>query len=208
MDDRGAPIIRVFLVDDHEIARRGVAQLVSAEPDMRVVGESDCAGRTVRRVTATRPHVVIVDVLLPDGNGVDLCREILSAHPGMHCLMLTAGDVDARSAALAAGASGYLLKTVPGKRLIASIRRVARDHSTGTVVPPSSVEPSNAAPVLTLRERQALHLIAEGLTNRQIGDRLNLSEKTIKNYVSGLYRKLGMHRRAQVAAYAANHPLA
>ncbi|MBB2975257.1 DNA-binding NarL/FixJ family response regulator [Microbacterium endophyticum] len=203
---------RVFLVDDHEIVRRGIAQLIDAEPTFEVVGESDAVRGTLGRVAATMPDIVVLDVRLPDGSGIDLCRSIRSAHPDIRCLMLTAYDDDTASvAAVVAGASGYVLKNIRGRGLIEGIHRVARGENlisrevTDRVHDfLSSHTPESAPSVeLTLRERQALELITEGLTNRQIGERLGIAEKTVKNYVSGLLAKLGMERRTQVAAYGA-----
>lgn len=201
----------VFLVDDHEIVRRGIADLINAERDLDVVGESATVAQTLARVSATNPDVVVLDVRLPDGSGIDLCRTIRSAHPDIRCLMLTAYDDDEASySAVLAGASGYVLKDIRGQKLLEGIRRVATGESLLTrgiserVV--ASIEATTAAddaPDLTLRERQVLQLIAEGLTNRQIGERLELAEKTVKNYVSGLLAKLGMERRTQAAVYGA-----
>ncbi|MEV4666207.1 response regulator transcription factor [Microbacterium sp. LWO12-1.2] len=204
---------RVFLVDDHEIVRRGIAQIVDAEPDLEVVGEADSVRGTLGRVAATLPDVVVLDVRLPDGSGVELCRHIRSDHPGIRCIMLTAFDDDTASvAAVVAGASGYVLKTIRSRSLIDGIRRVSRGEDLLSPAMTDRVRESLAAraapvsdhaPELTLRESQALTLIAEGLTNRQIGERLGLAEKTVKNYVSGLLAKLGMERRTQVAVYGA-----
>jgi len=209
---------RVFLVDDHEIVRRGIANIIDAERDLEVVGEASTVQQALGRVAATLPDLVVLDVRLPDGNGIDLCRSILSAHPEMRCIMLTAFDDDQASyAAVLAGASGYVLKDIRGQKLIESIRAVAAGRTlitravTDKVVDaltgqaraqtPSPSVPD--APELTLRERQVLGLIADGLTNRQIGERLDLAEKTVKNYVSGLLAKLGMERRTQAAVYGA-----
>ena len=203
----------VFLVDDHEIVRRGIADLINAERDLEVVGESATAERTIGRVAATRPDVVVLDVRLPDGSGIDLCREIRSRVPGTKCIMLTAYDDDHASyAAVLAGASGYVLKDIRGQRLIEGIRSVAagkpllRQDVAQRVVQnlTAPATPSTPAPELSLRERQVLELIADGLTNRQIGERLELAEKTVKNYVSGLLAKLGMERRTQAAVYGAS----
>lgn len=204
---------RVFLVDDHEIVRRGIAQIVDAEPDLEVVGEADSVRGTLGRVAATLPDVVVLDVRLPDGSGVELCRHIRSDHPQIRCIMLTAFDDDTASvAAVVAGASGYVLKTIRSRALIDGIRSVAQGEDLLSSAMADRVRESLAAratpssthaPELTLRERQALTLIAEGLTNRQIGERLGLAEKTVKNYVSGLLAKLGMERRTQVAVYGA-----
>jgi DNA-binding NarL/FixJ family response regulator len=204
---------RVFLVDDHEIVRRGIADLINAERDLEVVGESATIAHTLARVAATRPDVAVLDVRLPDGSGIDLCRSIRSAHPGIQCVMLTAYDDDEASySAVLAGAAGYVLKDIRGQSLLDGIRRVARGESLlprGTsdriVASLSAPSPGRAnEPELTLRERQVLDLIAAGLTNRQIGDRLELAEKTVKNYVSGLLAKLGMERRTQAAVYRAS----
>jgi len=205
-------VTRVFLVDDHEIVRRGIAELINAEADLEVVGESPSVAHTLGRVAATQPDIAVLDVRLPDGSGVDLCRAIRSAHPDIQCIMLTAYDDDEASySAVLAGAAGYVLKDIRGQNLIEGIRRVARGESimpkglaAGVFAtlskPPAAPEDG---PELTLRERQVLELIAEGLTNRQIGDRLELAEKTVKNYVSGLLAKLGMERRTQAAVYGA-----
>jgi two-component system, NarL family, response regulator DevR len=178
-----------------------------------VVGEAGTARETLGRVDATRPDVVVLDVRLPDGSGIDLCRAIRSAHPDLPCLMLTAYDDDEASvSAVLAGAAGYVLKDIRGQNLVAAIRRVAAGGSlisaavnervrTGLAKP--AAPGTDDAPDLTLRERQVLELIADGLTNRQIGERLGLAEKTVKNYVSELLAKLGMERRTQAAVYAA-----
>lgn len=208
---------RVFLVDDHEIVRRGIAGLIDAEPGLEVVGESATARGTLARIAATLPDVAVLDVQLPDGNGIELCRRIRSAHPEIPCLILTAYDDDAASiAAVVAGASGYVLKNIRGRHLLDSILRVSQGENLVTrdlarrvhsSLSTQRVQKTRAARDprldLTLRETQVLKLITEGLTNRQIGQRLNLKEKTVKNYVSGLLAKLGMDRRTQVAVYGA-----
>ena len=202
-------MIRVFLVDDHELVRRGIADIVDAERDLEVVGECGTARQTLGRVSATRPDVVVLDVRLPDGSGVDVCRAIRSEHPDIACLMLTAYDDDeASEAAVLAGAAGYVLKDIRGKNLIDGIRLVAGGGSLITrsvserVVSRLAPAEAQGGPELTLRERQVLDLIGAGLTNRQIGERLELAEKTVKNYVSGLLAKLGLERRTQAAGYA------
>jgi two-component system, NarL family, response regulator DevR len=208
---------RVFLVDDHEIVRRGIADLIDAEPDLEVVGEAATAKQAVARVAATAPDVAVLDVHLPDGSGIDVCRDIRSANPSVRCLILTAFDDDkASDAAVLAGASGYVLKDIRGQSLIESIRAVARGRSLISAAMTRRVvdrigEANHGSPDLDLtqRERQVLELIADGLTNRQIGDRLELAEKTVKNYVSALLAKLGMSRRTQAAVYGAklrDHP--
>jgi len=198
-------VIRVFLVDDHEIVRRGIADLVDAEKDLEVVGESGTVGKTLSRIAATRPDVAVLDVRLPDGSGIDLCRAIRSAHQEVSCLILTAYDDDEASyAAVIAGAAGYVLKDIRGQGLLDGIRRVAGGESLLPKLVAERVVAALRSPVdpdLTLRERQVLDLIADGLTNRQIGERLELAEKTVKNYVSGLLAKLGMERRTQAAVY-------
>ncbi len=204
---------RVFLVDDHEIVRRGIADIIDAERDLEVVGEAGSIAQAVGRIAATLPDIAVLDVRLPDGSGIDLCRTIRSAHPDIACLILTAYDDDEASyAAVLAGASGYVLKDIRGQKLIEGIRRVAAGESLIAKGMPERVvaalSASNAPTDtddadLTLRERQVLELIAAGLTNRQIGERLELAEKTVKNYVSGLLAKLGMERRTQAAVYGA-----
>jgi two-component system, NarL family, response regulator DevR len=202
---------RVFLVDDHEIVRRGIAELIAAESDLEVIGEAATAKQAVGRIAATSPDVVVLDVHLPDGSGIDVCREVRSANPSVRCLILTAFDDDeAGYAAVLAGASGYVLKDIRGHNLIESVRAVARGRS---LIDPAvarrvagrvdEVHPGPDELDLTQRERQVLQLIADGLTNRQIGDQLDLAEKTVKNYVSALLAKLGMTRRTQAAVYGA-----
>jgi DNA-binding NarL/FixJ family response regulator len=202
---------RVFLLDDHEIVRRGLRELFDAEDDIEVVGEAGTAEEAVGRIPATRPDVAVLDVRLPDGNGIEVCREIRSRHDEIACLMLTSfADDEAVYAAIMAGAAGYVLKQVKGTDLIDAVRRVARGESL--------LDPAVTARVLdrlrrrteddelaglTDQEKRLLDLIAQGLTNRQIGEQMYLAEKTIKNYVSNLLTKLGMSRRTEVAAYAA-----
>lgn len=203
---------RVFLVDDHEIVRRGVADLINAEPDLEVVGEASTVRQALGRIAATRPDIAVLDVRLPDGSGIDLCRDIRSAHPDVQCLMLTAYDDDEASyTAVLAGAAGYVLKDIRGTGLLDSIRKVAAgqilvDPTVSKRVVAVAVESRATDSELSLRERQVLELIAEGLTNRQIAERLELAEKTVKNYVSGLLAKLGMERRTQAAVYGAQLP--
>lgn len=204
-------MIRVFLVDDHEIVRRGVADLINAEKDLEVVGEASTVKQAVGRIAATLPDVAVLDVRLPDGNGVDLCRDIRSAYPQVNCLMLTAYDDDEASyLAVLAGAAGYVLKDIKGQGLLDSIRRVARgevlvDRAVSRRVVETATAVASPLAALSTRERQVLELIADGMTNRQIGEHLELAEKTVKNYVSGLLTKLGMERRTQAAVYGAQH---
>jgi two-component system, NarL family, response regulator DevR len=205
--------IRVFLLDDHEIVRRGIADLLHNEPDIVVVGEAGTAAEALRRIPATAPQVAVLDARLPDGSGIEVCREIRSAAPQIRCLILTSyDDNDAIFAAVMAGAAGYLLKEVRGNYLVDAIRQVAAGKS---LMDPAVTERllsrlRDGAPQdqrlasLTAREREVLALISDGLTNREIGERLFLAEKTIKNYVSGLLAKLGMQRRTQAAVYGAN----
>ena len=203
--------IRVFLLDDHEIVRRGIADLLGAEPDLEVVGEAGSAGEALARIPGSRAQVAVLDGRLPDGSGIDVCREIRSSHPEIQCLILTSyDDDDALFAAVMAGASGYLLKQIRGTSLVDGIRQVANGRSlldpavTGRLMTRlrdgAAVDPRISA--LTPRELEILDLIADGLTNRQIGERLFLAEKTVKNYVSALLAKLGMQRRTQVAVLA------
>jgi two-component system response regulator DevR len=202
-------MVRVFLVDDHEIVRRGIADLINAEDDLEIVGEAATVRQARGRVAATLPDVAVLDVRLPDGTGIDLCRQIRSANPTVQCLMLTAyNDEDASYAAILAGASGYVLKDIRGKRLVETIRIVASGKSlidrrvaqrvVAELTAPNAVTPE---PTLTPRESQVLELIAQGMTNRQIGEHLELAEKTVKNYVSGLLGKLGLVRRTQAAVF-------
>lgn len=209
-------MIRVFLIDDHELVRRGIAGVIDAEHDMEVVGESGTARHSPARVAATRPDVAVIDLKLPDGWGVDVCRDLRSSHPELACLMLTAYDDDeAMSAAVLAGAAGYVIKDIRGEGLVESIRRVSTGEQllpksagarVASRIAPATEGDSSDNALLSLRERQVLMLIGEGLTNRQIGERLALAEKTVKNYVSGLLAKLGLERRTQAAVYATHHP--
>ena len=205
----------VFLVDDHEIVRRGIADLISTQDDLQVVGEAGTVRQAFGRIAATMPDVAVLDVRLPDGSGVDLCREIRSRLPSVACLILTAYDDDsAVSAAVLAGAAGYILKDVGGPRLVDVIRSVAagRRLVDDAVVRRATEQIRRRADdtdprlgSLGLRERQILRLIADGLTNRQIGEELGLAEKTVKNYVSSLLSKLGLERRTQAAVFQVEH---
>ena len=197
-------MIRVFLVDDHELVRRGIAALLSAEDDMEVVGEASTAAQARGRIRATRPDVAVLDVRLPDGSGIDVCRDVRSENPGTRCLILTGYDDDeAIYAAVLAGAAGYVIKDVQGSRLVDSVRRVA---GGAILLDPAlnrrvveRISSDSRLESLSAREREILPLIAEGLTNREIGIRLSLAEKTVKNYISGLLSKLGLQRRTQAA---------
>ena len=209
-EDRGQ--ITVFLLDDHEIVRRGVRDLLEAEPDITVIGEAGTAESALARIPALKPDVAVLDVRLPDGDGVTVCREIRSKMPEVACLMLTSfGDDEALFDAIMAGASGYVLKQIRGTDLVGAVRTIASGRSLLDPEAASRVmrrmreqaQRSDPLAGLTEQERRILELIGEGLTNRQIGERLFLAEKTVKNYVSALFAKLGMERRAQAAAYAA-----
>jgi two-component system, NarL family, response regulator DevR len=204
--------IRVFLVDDHEVVRRGVKDLLEAEPDIEVVGEAGTAAEALARVPAVKPQVAILDVRLPDGDGVTVCRELRSRLPDLACLMLTSfGDDEALLSAIMAGASGYLLKQVRGSDIVGAVRTVAAGGSmldprmTATVIERLRHPEEGDDPVasLTDQEKRVFDLIGEGLTNRQIGETMFLAEKTVKNYVSGVLAKLGMQRRTHAAALAA-----
>ena len=206
--------ITVFLLDDHEVVRRGLHELLSAEEDIEVVGEAGTAADALARIPATRPDVAVLDVRLPDGSGVEVCREIRSQNDEIKCLMLTSyADDEALFDAIMAGASGYVLKAIRGNELLCAIRDVAAGKSLLDPVATARVlerlrdgdgpKGDDRLANLTDQERRILELIGEGLTNRAIGERLHLAEKTIKNYVSGLLAKLGMERRSQAAAYVA-----
>ena len=203
--------VRVFLLDDHEIVRRGLADLLAEEEGIVVVGEaSEVAGAT-EAILAAQTTVAVLDGRLPDGSGIDVCRDVKSAASGIGCVILTSYDDDeAVLAAVLAGADGYLLKEVRATRLVEGIRKIAAGES---LLDPTVVErvmarisgadaPGSPLSVLTPREREILALIAEGLSNREIGGRLFLAEKTVKNYVSGVLAKLGMQRRTQAAVLA------
>ena len=208
--DQNGEVTRIFLLDDHEVVRRGLRELFEAEDDLEVVGEASTAEEALGRIPATAPDVAVLDVRLPDGDGVEVCREVRSKHPEIRCVMLTSfADDEAVYASIMAGASGYLLKQVRGTDLIDGVRRVAAGESlldpavTARVLERLRRGPDDELADLTEQERRILELISEGLTNRQIGERLFLAEKTVKNYVSNLLAKLGMSRRTEAAVYAA-----
>jgi DNA-binding NarL/FixJ family response regulator len=203
--------VSVFLLDDHEIVRRGLRELLESDGTISVVGESGSAREAARRIPALRPDVAILDGRLPDGTGMDVCRDVRSLDPSIACLILTSYDDDeALVAAIMAGAAGYVLKQIRGNELVAAVHRVAQGQSlmdpqlTQRVVQRIRQQPDDdpALAGLTDQERRILLLIAEGLTNRQIAERLFLAEKTVKNYVSSLLAKLGMERRTQAAVFA------
>jgi DNA-binding NarL/FixJ family response regulator len=201
---------RVFLLDDHELVRRGVRELLETEDDLEVVGEAGTAEEALARIPPTHPDVAVLDMRLPDGDGIEVCREIRSKRPEIACIILTSfADDEAVYAAIMAGAAGYVLKQVRGAELVDGIRRVARGDSlldpaiTTRVLERLREGPDDELAALTDQERRILDLIAEGLTNRQIGERMFLAEKTVKNYVSNLLAKLGMSRRTEAAVFAA-----
>jgi DNA-binding NarL/FixJ family response regulator len=204
--------IKVFLLDDHEVVRRGVKDLLETDADIEVVGEAGTASSALARIPALKPDVAVLDVRLPDGDGVTVCREIRSLMPEVACLMLTSfSDEDALFDAIMAGAAGYVLKQIRGTDLVGAVRTVASGQS---MLDPRAAmqlmarlrdQSAKTDPLagLTEQQKKILQLIGEGLTNRQIGERIFLAEKTVKNYVSVLFAKLGMERRTQAAAYAA-----
>jgi DNA-binding NarL/FixJ family response regulator len=204
--------VRVFLLDDHEVVRRGLRDLL-AEHGVEVVGEASLAAEAIRRIPALRPDVAVLDARLPDGSGIDVCREVRSADPHVACLILTSYDDDqALFAAIMAGAAGYLLKQIRGTDVVDAVRRVAAGQSlldpavTARVLARlreggKTTDPRIAR--LSEQERKILALISDGMTNREIGGKLYLAEKTVKNYVSSILSKLGMERRTQAAVFAA-----
>jgi DNA-binding NarL/FixJ family response regulator len=214
--DGAAPsAIKVFLLDDHELVRRGIRELLESEGDIVVVGESGSAQEATRRIPALRPDVAILDGRLPDGSGIDVCRDVRSIDPSIKALILTSyDDDDALFAAIMAGAAGYILKQVRGNDFVDTVRRVAAGQST--------LDPAMTAQVLervrtgppkdreleglTAQEQRILELIGEGMTNRQIAERMYLAEKTVKNYVSSMLAKLGLTSRTQAAIFATKHP--
>jgi DNA-binding NarL/FixJ family response regulator len=203
--------IRVFLLDDHEVVRMGLRELLAAEPDIDVVGEAATAESALNRLPLLGVDVAMLDVRLPDGDGVDVCRKIRSASPGTACLMITGyGDDQAVLAAITAGAAGYVMKQAAGPELVDAVRAVAAGRSALGPEAAQRVMASlrdqgiiDPVAVLGSQERRVLELVGEGLTNREIAARMFLSEKTVKNYVSSLLTKLGMQRRTQAAALAA-----
>jgi two-component system, NarL family, response regulator DevR len=199
--------VRVFLLDDHEVVRRGIRDLLEVESEFEVIGEASTAAEALARVPALKPQVAILDVRLPDGDGVSVCRDLRSRMPELSCLMLTSfSDDEALFDAIMAGASGYLLKQVSGMDLVGAVRTVA---GGGSLLDPKLTaavmtrlragDRKDPLAALTAQERRILALIGDGLTNRQIGERMFLAEKTVKNYVSSLMSKLGVERRVQAA---------
>jgi two-component system response regulator DevR len=215
-NDEPTPVaIRVFLLDDHELVRRGIRELLESEGDIVVVGESGSAQEAARRIPALRPDVAILDGRLPDGSGIDVCRDVRSIDPTIKALILTSyDDDDALFAAIMAGAAGYILKQVRGNDFVDIVRRVAAGQSmldpamTAQVLERVRSGPpkDKALEGLTEQEQKILELIGEGLTNRQIAARMHLAEKTVKNYVSSMLAKLGLTSRTQAAIFATKHP--
>ncbi|MFF3941379.1 response regulator [Streptomyces phaeofaciens] len=213
--------IRVFLLDDHEVVRRGLADLLDSEPDISVIGDAGTVDHALARGPALRPDVAVLDVRLPDGDGISVCRELRSQMPELACLMLTSfDDEEALLDAIMAGASGYVLKQIKGSDLVSAVRTVASGQSmldpatTARLMRSLRADPAESPAVpselasLSPRERDILALIGEGLTNREIGKKLYLSEKTVKNHISRLLAKLGVQRRVQAAVLASHleHP--
>ncbi|WP_405523996.1 response regulator [Streptomyces canus] len=209
--------IRVFLLDDHEVVRRGITDLLDAEPDISVVGDADTVEHALVRGPALRPDVAVLDVRLPDGDGITVCRELRNQMPELACLMLTSfDDEDALLDAIMAGASGYVLKQIRGSDLVSAVRTVASGQSmldpatTARLIRSLRAEPAETPALapglagLSPRERDILALIGDGLTNREIGKKLYLSEKTVKNHISRLLAKLGVQRRVQAAVLASH----
>jgi DNA-binding NarL/FixJ family response regulator len=202
--------VRVFLVDDHEVVRRGVAEVLEDDPGITVAGEAGSMAEALVRVPAVRPDVVVIDMRLPDGDGADLCRGLRDRVPELRCLVLTSySEQDALDAAVRAGASGFLLKQVRGPALVSAVRTVAAGGTLFDDIAPAVTRRRRSAAaggdrlgLLTDQERTVLRLIGQGLTNRQIGERMGLAEKTVKNYTSHLLAKLGLERRTQAAILA------
>ncbi|AHC24916.1 MULTISPECIES: hypoxia response regulator transcription factor DosR/DevR [Mycobacteriaceae] len=204
-------MVKVFLVDDHEVVRRGLIDLLGSDPDLEVVGEAGTVAEALARIPAVRPEVAVLDVRLPDGNGIELCRDLLSELPDLRCLMLTSFTSDeAMLDAILAGASGYVVKDIKGLELANAIKEVGAgrsllDNRAAAALMANlrgAAERADPLTGLTEQERTLLHLLSEGLTNRQIAARMFLAEKTVKNYVSRLLAKLGMERRTQAAVFA------
>ena len=201
----------VFLVDDHEVVRRGLVDLLDEDPDLTVIGEAGTVSNALARIPALRPDVAVLDVRLPDGNGIELCRDLLSKVEGLRCLMLTSyTEQQAMLDAILAGAGGYVVKDITGMELAQAVKVVASGRSlldrrvTNALIHQlrRSTAPEGPLADLTDKERQLLDLLGEGLTNREIAQRMFLAEKTVKNYVSRMLAKLGMERRTQAAVLA------
>jgi two-component system, NarL family, response regulator DevR len=203
-------VLNVYLVDDHEVVRRGVRELLESEDDMVVVGEAGTQEQALREIPRVHPDVVLLDVRLPDGDGIEICREIRSSSPDIACLMLTSfADDEAFLSAVIAGASGYVLKQIRGNDLVASVRRAATGES---LLDPQMVAKARARlgrdlederlRPLSPQERRILELISEGMTNREIAETMFLAEKTVRNYVSNLLLKMGVKHRTEAAVFA------
>jgi two-component system, NarL family, response regulator DevR len=218
--DAGQEKIRVFLLEDHEVMRQGLSMVLSAEPDIEVVGDAGTVASALVRLPAVRPQVAILDVRLPDGDGISACREIRSMLPDVACLMFTAyQDDQAMLGAVMAGAAGYVLKGTPVREVVEAVRVVATGKSIldagaaqriitqlqGGGTPGGGGQGDDRVASLTVQEKRVLDLIGDGLTNRQIAERMSLAEKTAKNYVSSLLMKLGLQRRSQAAVLAVRH---
>lgn len=204
-------MIKVFLVDDHEVVRRGIADLLTSDPELEVIGDAGSVSEAMARIPALQPDVAVLDVRLPDGNGIELCRDLLSSLPELRCLMLTSFTSDeAMLEAILAGASGYVVKDIKGMELARAIKEVGAgrsllDNRAAAALMAKlrgDAEQKDPLSALTEQERTLLGLLSEGLTNRQIAARMFLAEKTVKNYVSRLLAKLGMERRTQAAVFA------
>lgn len=204
-------MVKVFLVDDHEVVRRGLVDLLGADPELDVVGEAGSVAEAMARVPAARPDVAVLDVRLPDGNGIELCRDLLSRMPDLRCVILTSYTSDeAMLDAILAGASGYVVKDIKGMELARAVKDVGAgrsllDNRAAAALMAKlrgAAEKQDPLSGLTDQERTLLGLLSEGLTNKQIADRMFLAEKTVKNYVSRLLAKLGMERRTQAAVFA------
>ncbi|MEB4210197.1 response regulator transcription factor [Mycobacterium sp. 94-17] len=204
-------MVKVFLVDDHEVVRRGLCDLLASDPDLAIVGEAGTVAEAKARIPALQPDVAVLDVRLPDGNGIELCRDLVSDHPDLRCLMLTSFTSDeAMLEAILAGASGFVVKDITGMALAQAIKDVGAGKSlldnraAAALMAKLRHTPTHDDPLsgLTEQERTLLGLLSEGLTNRQIAARMFLAEKTVKNYVSRLLAKLGMERRTQAAVFA------
>jgi two-component system response regulator DevR len=204
-------LVKVFLVDDHEVVRRGLIDLLGADPELDVVGEAGSVAEAMARIPAANPDVAVLDVRLPDGNGIELCRDLLSRMPDLRCLILTSYTSDeAMLDAILAGASGYVVKDIKGMELARAVKDVGAgrsllDNRAAAALMAKlrgATEEQDPLSGLTDQERTLLGLLSEGLTNKQIADRMFLAEKTVKNYVSRLLAKLGMERRTQAAVFA------
>jgi DNA-binding NarL/FixJ family response regulator len=204
-------VLTVFLVDDHEVVRRGVGDMLDEEEDLTVVGQAGSVAEALARIPALRPDIAVLDMRLPDGNGVELCRELRSRMPTLNCLILTSyTDEQAMLDAILAGAGGYVIKDIKGMELVSAVRTVGSGRSlldtraAAALMSKIRAEAQDPGPLagLTEQERVVLDLIGQGMTNRQIGERMFLAEKTVKNYVSSVLAKLGMQRRTQVAVLA------